>query len=138
MLMGCFGSFGASVSLKMPSFENGCFYVHNIFLSFWKARPMVWGSSVPPALCAQVSSSAQTVFVFSLVQRLWFVKPHVLTLPPDPDMGWKMFCKVISSRTRVFHAPGTQWTILPSPEEPLGRCVNGWSRRRGGARGRST
>jgi len=61
--MGCFGSFGASVSLKMPSFENGCFYVHNIFLSFWKARPMVWGSSVPPALCTQVSSTAQTVLV---------------------------------------------------------------------------
>src|SRR5882672_4154983 len=49
-----------------------------------------------------------------------------------------MFHKFISSRTRVCHAPGTQWTILPSPEEPLGRCVNGWSRRRGGARGRST
>src|SRR5882672_8007034 len=63
MLMGCFGSFGASVSLKMPSFENGCFYVHNIFLSFWKARPMVCGSSVPPALCARVSSTAQIVLV---------------------------------------------------------------------------
>src|SRR5882672_5470209 len=63
MLMCCFGAFGASVSLKMPSFENGCFYIHNIFLSFWKVRPMVWGSSVPPALCAQVSSAAQTVLV---------------------------------------------------------------------------
>src|SRR5882672_1870962 len=63
MLMGCFGSFGAFVSLKMPSFKNGCFYIHNIFLSFWKARPMVWGSSLPPALCAQVSSTAQTVLV---------------------------------------------------------------------------
>src|SRR5882724_8215391 len=57
---------------------------------------------------------------FSLVQTLWFIKPHVLTFPPDPDMGWKMFLKVISSQTRVCHAPGTQWEILPSPEEPLG------------------
>src|SRR5882672_8093630 len=67
---------------------------------------------------------------------LWFIKPHVLTFPLDPDLGWQMFRKFISSRTRVCHAPGTQWTTLPSPEEPLGRCVNGWSRRRGGARGK--
>src|SRR5882724_10433911 len=65
MLMGCLGALGASVSLKMPSFEIGCFYVHNIFLSFWKARPMVWESSVPAALCIQASSIAQTV---SMVQ----------------------------------------------------------------------
>ena len=59
--MGCFGSFGASVSLKMPSFEIGCFYIHNIFLSFWKLRPMVWEWSVPAGLCGQASSIAQTV-----------------------------------------------------------------------------
>ena len=59
--MACFGSFGASVSLKMPSFENGCLYIHNIFLSFWKVREIVWVSSVPAALCTQVSSVAQTV-----------------------------------------------------------------------------
>src|SRR5882724_8684981 len=63
MLMGCLDSFGASVSLKMPSFKNGYFYIHNIFLSFWKARPMVWESSVPAALCGQASSIAQTVSV---------------------------------------------------------------------------
>ena len=34
---------------------------------------------------------------FSLVQRLWFIKTHVLTLSPDPDLGWQMFHKVISS-----------------------------------------
>src|SRR5882724_7745080 len=47
MLMGCFGSFGASASLKIHSFENGCSYIHNISQSFWKVRQMVWGSSVP-------------------------------------------------------------------------------------------
>ena len=61
--MGCLDSFGASVSLKIPSFKNGCFYIHNIFLSFWKARPTVWESSVPAALCGQESSIAQTVSV---------------------------------------------------------------------------
>src|SRR5712664_1969006 len=138
MLMGCFGSFGASVSLKIPSFKNGCFYVHNIFLSFWKARPMVWGSSVPPALCALVSSAAQTVLVIQSGAKVVVYQATCPYPSPDPDLGWRMFRKVISSQTRFCHAPGTQWTILPSPEEPLGRCVNGWSRRRGGARGRST
>jgi len=34
------------------------------------------------------------------------------------NMGWQMFLKVISSQTRVCHAPGTQWAILPV-KEPL-------------------
>src|SRR5882724_6961526 len=104
----------------MPSLENGCFYIHNIFLSFWKERPMVWESSVPAALCSRHPPLHRLFQWFSLVQRLWFIKPHVLTLPPDPDLGWPMFHKVISSRTRVCHVPRTQWAILPSPEGCLG------------------
>src|SRR5882724_10828985 len=72
------GSLGASVSLKMPSFENGCFYVHNIFLSFWKERPMLWESSVPAALCSQASSVAQTV---SMVQSGAKVVVYQATCP---------------------------------------------------------
>ena len=32
-------------------------------------------------------------FGFSLVQKLWVIKPHFLTLPPDPDLGWQCFIK---------------------------------------------
>src|SRR5882672_255733 len=61
MLMGSFGSFGASPSLKIHSFKNGCTYVPNISESFWTVRQMVWGSSVTAAPCTQVSSAALTV-----------------------------------------------------------------------------
>ena len=54
-------------------------------------------SSVPAALCVQASSIAQTVSMVQSGARLWFIKPHVLTLPLDPDLGWKMFHKVLSS-----------------------------------------
>src|SRR5882724_10091125 len=129
MLMGCLDSFVASVSLKMPSFKNGCFYVHNIFLSFWKKRPMVWESSIPAALCGQASSIAQTV---SMVQFHAKVVIYQATCPyPSTRSRSGMFHKVISSRTRVCHVPRTQWAILPSPEGCLGYCGNGWSQRGG-------
>jgi len=57
-----FWIFWASVSLKMPSFKNGCFYVHNIFLSFWKQGQWC-GDPVYHLLFAPVSSAAQTVLV---------------------------------------------------------------------------
>jgi len=76
--MGCLDSFGASVSLKMPSFEIDCFYLHNTFLSFWKVRPMVWESSVPAALWGQASSVAQTV---SMVQSGAKVVVYQATCP---------------------------------------------------------
>src|SRR5882724_7134150 len=92
--------------------------------SFWKVRKMVWGSSVPAAPCAQVSSAAQTVLA---IQSGVNIVVYQATCPypsTGSRYGWQMFLKVISSQTRVFHAPGTQWEILPSPEEPLGWCVN--------------
>ena len=61
MLMGSLGSFGASPSLKIHSFKNGCTYIPNFSESFWTVRQMVWGSSVTAAPCTQVSSTALTV-----------------------------------------------------------------------------
>src|SRR5882724_8895264 len=110
------GSFGASASLKIHSFENGCSYVHNISQSFWKARKMVWGSSVPAAPCAQVSSTPQTVLE---IQSGVNIVVYQATCPypsTGSRYGMEMFLKVISSQKRVCHAPGTQWAILPSPE----------------------
>src|SRR5882724_6494636 len=100
MLMGCFGSFGASASLKIHSFKNGCSYIHNISQSFWKVRQMVLGSSVPAAPCAQVSSAAQTVLAIQSGVNIVVYQATCPYPPPDPDMGWQMFLKVISSRTR--------------------------------------
>ena len=102
----------------MHSFKNGCTYVISNELLESEANGV--GSNVPAAPCTQAFSAAQTVLEIQSGAKIVVIKPHVLTLPPDPDMGWKMVHKVISSQTRVCHAPGTQWAILPSPEEPLG------------------
>jgi len=56
---------------------------------------MVWGSSVPAAPCAQVSSAAQTVSAIQSGVNIVVYQATFLTLPPDPDMGWQMFLKVL-------------------------------------------
>src|SRR5882672_6574579 len=114
MLMGCFGSFGASVSLKMPSFDNGCFYVHNIFLSFWKLRPMVWGSSVPPALCVQVSSAAQTVLVIQSGEKVVVYKA---TCPYPSTRSRSGMANVLLSHLFLNKGFSCTWDTMDNPAQ---------------------
>jgi len=105
--------FCASASLQIHSFENGCSYVHNSHRVL-EARQIVWGSSVPAAPCAQVSSAAQTVSAIQSGVNIVVYQAHVLPSTRS-RYGMANVFKVISSRTRVFMHWDTM-AILPSPE----------------------
>src|SRR5882724_4426980 len=117
MLMGCFGSFGASASLKIHSFENGCSYVHNISQNFWKARKMVWGCSVPAAPCAQVSSAAQTV---SAIQSGVNIVVYQATCPyPSTGSRYEM-ANVSQSHLSSNKGLSCTWDTMGNPAQSRG------------------
>jgi len=72
------------------------FFIHNIFLSFWKERPMVWESSVPAALCGQASSIAQTVSMVQSGAKVVVYSSH-MSLPFHQIQIWDGQCFIKSS-----------------------------------------
>jgi len=76
----------------------------------------VWGSSVPAAPCAQVSSAAQTVSAIQSGVNI-VVYPSHMSLPFHRIQIWMAnVSKVISFSNKGLSCTWTQWAILPSPE----------------------
>jgi len=113
---GCFGSFGASASLKII-FSTMVAPNHNISQSFWKARQMVWGSSVP---AAPVPGILRFTDCFAIQSGVTFGLSSHMSLPFHRIQIWDGKCFLKSSL--LEQGLSCTWDtmgILPSPEESL-------------------